>query len=79
MAYYLIGDDKSLEEGYVKSEVDSTVNRLNQSIENNSSTLSSLRAQVSQMQNNLSAKQNKITSGTAAPSGGSNGDIYIQY
>lgn len=27
----------------------------------------------------LSAKQKTITSGTAAPSGGSNGDIYIQY
>ena len=27
----------------------------------------------------LSNKQNKITYGTAAPSGGSNGDIYIQY
>lgn len=24
-------------------------------------------------------KQKKITSGTSAPSGGSNGDIYIQY
>lgn len=27
----------------------------------------------------LSGHQKKITSGTAAPSGGSNGDIYIQY
>ncbi len=27
----------------------------------------------------LSAKQKTITSGTAAPSGGSDGDIYIQY
>ena len=27
----------------------------------------------------LNAKQKNITSGTAAPSGGSNGDIYIQY
>ena len=27
----------------------------------------------------LANKQNKVTYGTAAPSGGSNGDIYIQY
>lgn len=27
----------------------------------------------------LGSKQNKITAGTAAPSGGSNGDVYIQY
>ena len=27
----------------------------------------------------LNAKQKAITSGTGAPSGGSNGDIYIQY
>lgn len=27
----------------------------------------------------LNGKQNKITAGTAAPSGGSNGDVYIQY
>jgi hypothetical protein len=27
----------------------------------------------------INGKQKAITSGTAAPSGGSNGDIYIQY
>lgn len=31
------------------------------------------------VQNQINAKQKSITSGTAAPSGGSNGDIYIQY
>lgn len=31
------------------------------------------------VQTQINAKQKSITSGTAAPSGGSNGDIYIQY
>ena len=32
-----------------------------------------------EVDNSLATKQKSITSGTAAPSGGSDGDIYLQY
>lgn len=36
-------------------------------------------ATVSAVAGGLSFKQGKITTGTAAPSGGNDGDIYLQY
>lgn len=76
MPYYVIGDDKGFEEAYSKQQVDTQITSVNNQISTANSNISTLQTNV----NNLtSQKQNKITSGTAAPSGGSNGDIYIQY
>lgn len=44
-----------------------------------STELGYLDGVTSNVQNQLNAKQSKITYGTADPSGGSNGDIYLKY
>lgn len=76
MPYYVIGDDKGFEEAYSKQQVDTQITSVNNQISTANSNINTLQTNV----NNLtSQKQNKITSGTAAPSGGNNGDIYIQY
>lgn len=81
MAYYVIGDDKGFEPAYSKSEIDSQMTgKANTSdLQTTNNNISSINSQISTINTNLNAKQKKITSGTAAPTGGSNGDIYIQY
>lgn len=81
MPNYVIGNDKGLTPAYTAAEIDlmmqqkanvSQLNTLNTTVANHTT-------QITNINTNLNAKQKKITSGTAAPSGGSNGDIYIQY
>lgn len=79
MAYYVIGDDKGFEEAYSAEEIDSQMQTVNQSIDTANSNISTLQTALNTANTNINAKQKTITSGTAAPSGGSNGDIYIQY
>lgn len=63
-------EDKS---AYVfKTEYKEDVNNINTSISN-------INTNISTINNNLNQKQKNINKGTSAPSGGSNGDIYIQY
>lgn len=76
MPYYVIGNDKGFEEAYTKQQIDSQMSTVNTQISSANSSISTLQTNVSNL---TSQKQNKITSGTAEPSGGSNGDIYIQY
>lgn len=71
MNYYVIGEDKSLEEAYTASEIDAKNAEMNTIMANNSAAIQTLQ------QNTTGVKP--ITSGTAAPSGGNSGDIYIQY
>lgn len=73
MDYYVIGDDKSLEEAYTKNEVDAQISNVQNEVDSANSAIQNLQNSVGGINNY------KITSGTAAPSGGSNGDIYIQY
>lgn len=79
MPYYVIGDDKGLEEAYSADEVDSQIQTVNQAINTANSNISILQSNLNATNTNMNTKQKAITSGTAAPSGGSNGDIYIQY
>lgn len=79
MPYYVIGDDKGLYDAYTQSEIDSQMQTVNQSITTANNNISTLQTNLNTANTNINAKQKKITSGTAAPSGGSNGDIYIQY
>jgi hypothetical protein len=81
MANYVIGDDKGLTPAYTKEEIDSQMSgKANTSqISTINSNISTINRNISTINSNLNGKQKAITSGTAAPSGGSNGDIYIQY
>ena len=73
MDYYVIGDDKSMNPAYSKAEVDNQVG----AVQNG---LNQANTAIQNLQNSIGGINNyKITSGTAAPSGGNNGDIYIQY
>lgn len=76
MPYYVIGDDKGFEEAYSADEVDQQIANVNSTINSTNTLITNVQNQVNGLNNN---KQKAITSGTAAPSGGSNGDIYIQY
>ena len=76
MPYYVIGDDKGFEEAYSADEVDSQIQTVNNLISSTNTLVTNVQNQVNGLNN---SKQKAITSGTAAPSGGSNGDIYIQY
>lgn len=73
MDYFVIGEDKSLEKAYTQAEVDAQVKAVENDLESANTAIQNLQNTVNGINNN------KITSGTAAPSGGSNGDIYIQY
>lgn len=79
MSYYVIGDDKGFEQAYTKQQVDTQITSVNNQISTANSNISTLQNDLNTTNTNVNAKQKKITSGTAAPSGGSNGDIYIQY
>lgn len=48
-------------------------------ISNINSSIASINSNVISINSNLAGKQKTITRGTTTPSGGSNGDIYIQY
>ena len=71
MDHYVIGEDKSLELAYTAEEVDTTLAPISAAVANNSSAITALQASAIKIKN--------ITMGTAAPTGGANGDIYIQY
>lgn len=79
MPYYVIGDDKGFEEAYSADEIDAQIANVNTRINSANSNITILQNNLNTTNTNVKAKQNAITSGTAAPSGGSNGDIYIQY
>lgn len=79
MAYYVIGDDKGLEEAYTADQIDEQIQSVNGAITAANSNINTLQNNLNTTNQNLNTKQKNITSGTAAPSGGSNGDIYIQY
>lgn len=79
MPYFVIGNDKGFEEAYSADEIDSQMKTVNNAISTVNSNISTLQSNLNTTNNNVNSKQKKITSGTAAPSGGSNGDIYIQY
>lgn len=68
MKHYVIGEDKSLEEAHTAAEADAQLAAV-------STTVASINSEVTA----LKGKVKNITSGTAAPSGGANGDIYLQY
>ena len=68
MKHYVIGEDKSLEEAYTATEANAQLADVN-------ATVASIDSEVI----TLKGKVKNITSGTAAPSGGANGDIYLQY
>lgn len=73
MNNFVIGEDKSMNPAYTKAEVDSQVGAVQ-------SGLNAANTAIQNLQNSVGGINNyKITSGTAAPSGGNNGDIYIQY
>ena len=71
MNHYVIGEDKSLEEAYTADEVDGQLAPINAAITSINSAITALQTSAAKIKN--------ISSGTAAPSGGANGDIYIQY
>lgn len=79
MPYYVIGDDKGFEEAYSAEEVDQQITNVNNAINTANNNISTLQSNLNTTNTNVNAKQKAIKSGTAAPSGGSNGDIYIQY
>lgn len=79
MPYYVIGDDKGFEEAYSADEVDAQIANVNTQITSANSRISTLQTNLNTTNTNVNAKQKAIASGTAAPTGGSNGDIYIQY
>lgn len=72
MNYYVIGDDKSLERAFTASDINYKLELIDTIINGNTSA-------ITQLQQSAGTVQKRITSGTAAPSGGANGDIYIQY
>lgn len=74
MPYYVIGNDKGLEEAYCAEDIDNMMEQ-----KANTSQITAINNQITNINNNVNNKQKTIRSGTAAPSGGSNGDIYIQY
>ena len=79
MPYYVIGNDKGFEEAYSADEVDQQIANVNNTINNTNTLITNVQNQLNGVNTNVNTKQKAITSGTAAPSGGSNGDIYIQY
>lgn len=79
MPYYVIGDDKGFEESYTAEEIDNKDAVLLNDIVLANIKTNTVANDVKNLTTTVNGKQKAITSGTAAPSGGSNGDIYIQY
>lgn len=63
--------------------INTAVSGLNATITNNQTAnntrFTQVEASITSLGNTINAKQKAITSGTGTPSGGSDGDIYIQY
>ncbi len=84
-AYAFCKDSKCLYETYTKEKEDALLDNVNSSINTANSKITTLQTNVnnvytkSQTDDLLNEKQKKITSGTASPSGGNNGDIYLKY
>lgn len=72
MKYYVIGEDKSMNEALTKDQINESIDNINENVD-------ALNASVRKNSSAISNLQSKIASGSAAPSGGNNGDIYIQY
>ena len=72
MNFYVLGEDKSLNEAYTKDQMDNQLAGINTNIDDLTDTVDNYGEVIDGL-------QQKITSGSAAPSGGNNGDIYIQY
>ena len=90
MAFYVIGNDKGLTEAYsadqidgqmqdMANDVDTKVDAVQRNLNTTNSNLATTNNNLSSLQTTVNGKQKTITSGTGTPSGGSNGDIYIQY
>lgn len=60
----------------INSTINSAISGVNTTITNMQTTNN---ARFTNIENNITQLQGKITSGSVAPSGGSDGDIYIQY
>lgn len=70
---------ESVEDGsayLLKSLFDSTIAEIRTQIANTNTTITNVNTTLN---TSMNTKQKKITYGTSAPTGGSNGDIYIQY
>ena len=67
----------------VNQTVNTAVNGLSTTITSNQTSnntrFTTIEGNITTLTNSIKGKQKTITSGTSAPSGGSNGDIYIQY
>jgi peptidoglycan hydrolase CwlO-like protein len=79
MPYYVIGEDKGLEEAYSADEIDAQMQTVNQSLQTANNNISTIQNNISTINTNLTGKQKTITVSDNAPSGGANGDIWIEY
>ena len=71
MDYFVIGEDKSLSDAYTAEELNAKLLPMDTDIATIKAAISALQISAAKIRN--------ITAGAAAPSGGANGDIYIQY
>lgn len=79
MPYYVIGEDKGFEEAYSAEEIDDQMQTVNQSLETANSNISIIQNTITTINTDMNGKQKKITVSDNAPSGGANGDIWIEY
>lgn len=79
MPYYVIGNDKGLEEAYTADQIDEQMQTVNNNINTANNNISTLQTNLNTANTNINAKQPKVKFGTNAPTGGNNGDVYIQY
>ena len=79
MPYYVRGEDKGFEEAYSAEEIDAQMNNVNQSLETANSNISTVQNNIKTINTDMNGKQKKITVSDNAPSGGANGDIWIEY
>ena len=69
--------------GDINSTISSTASTINATITSNQTAnntrFTQVEGSITSLEGTINAKQKAITSGTGTPSGGSDGDIYIQY
>ena len=69
--------------GDINSTISSTASTINATITSNQTAnntrFTTIEGNITTLQTSVSGKQKTITSGSSTPSGGSDGDIYIQY
>lgn len=69
--------------GDINSTITSTANTINGTITSNDTAynnrMTAIEGDITTLQTSVSGKQKTISVGSTTPSGGSNGDIYIQY